>query len=179
MELWDLYTENREKTGKTMVRGEKQPNGYYRLIVHICIFNDECKMLIQQRQPFKDGWSGMWDLTVGGSVVAGENTQLAAERELYEEIGYSHSFKGISPNITLTSGKVIGDTYLLNSNVDISSLKLQYEEVKAVKWATLDEILKMIDDGEFIPYHKSFVELLFYLKDNRVIRTSKDKTANN
>ena len=82
MELWDLYTENREKTGKTMVRGEKQPNGYYRLIVHICIFNDECKMLIQQRQPFKDGWSGMWDLTVGGSVIAGETTQMAAQREL-------------------------------------------------------------------------------------------------
>ena len=64
-------------------------------------------------------------------------------------------------------------------DVDINSLSLQYEEVKAVKWATLDEILQMIKSGEFIPYHESFIELLFYLKDNRVIRTSKDKTSDN
>lgn len=177
MELWDLYTENREKTGKTMVRGEKQPCEYYRLIVHICIFNSKGMMLIQQRQPFKDSWSGMWDLTVGGSVVAGETTQMAARRELKEEIGVDHSFDSVAPNITLISEKVIGDTFILKSDVDINNLSLQYEEVKAVKWATLDEILQMIKNGEFIPYHESFIELLFYLKDNRVIRTAKDKTT--
>ena len=53
MELFDLYTAEREKTGKTMVRGDRTPDGYYRLVVHVCIFDREGRMLIQQRQPFK------------------------------------------------------------------------------------------------------------------------------
>ncbi len=64
MELWDLYTENREKTGKTMVRGEKQPDGFYRIVVHVCIFNAKNQLLIQQRVPFKDDWKNLWDITV-------------------------------------------------------------------------------------------------------------------
>lgn len=30
----------------------------------------------------------MWDLTVGGSAISGDTSQMAAEREVYEEIGY-------------------------------------------------------------------------------------------
>ena len=30
MELFDLYTSDRIKTGKTMVRGEQTPEGFYR-----------------------------------------------------------------------------------------------------------------------------------------------------
>ena len=48
MELWDLYDSGRNKLNKTMIRGEKQPKNTYRIIVHICIFNSEGKMLIQQ-----------------------------------------------------------------------------------------------------------------------------------
>ena len=53
MELFDLYTEDRVRTGRTMVRGTKVPEGLYRLVVHVCIFDHEGRMLIQQRQPFK------------------------------------------------------------------------------------------------------------------------------
>ncbi|MCG4775257.1 NUDIX domain-containing protein, partial [Lawsonibacter sp. DFI.5.51] len=69
------------KTGETMVRGSKFKENTYLLVVHVCIFNLEGKMLIQQRQPFKDVWPNMWDITVGGSAVSGDTSQLAAERE--------------------------------------------------------------------------------------------------
>ena len=52
-----------------MKRGEPMKDGDYHLVVHICIFNTDGKMLIQQRQPFKDGWSNLWDITVGGSYM--------------------------------------------------------------------------------------------------------------
>ena len=87
MELWDLYTQDRQPTGLTMVRGSEHPQGYYRLVVHVCIFNSKGQMLIQQRQPFKEGWPNMWDVSVGGSVVAGESSREAAEREVAEELG--------------------------------------------------------------------------------------------
>ena len=89
MELWDIYDKNRNKTGKTMIRGQQYKDDSYHLVVHVCIFNGEGKMLIQQRQPFKEGWPDLWDITVGGSAVSGESSEKAAEREVLEEIGYN------------------------------------------------------------------------------------------
>ena len=77
MELFDLYTADRVKLDRTMVRGDAVPEGCYRIVVHVCIFDPEGRMLIQQRQPFKEGWSDMWDVTVGGSAVAGDSSRTA------------------------------------------------------------------------------------------------------
>ena len=38
---------------------------------------------------------------------------------------------------------------------------MQYEEVQQVKWASMEEIFQMIDEGVFIPYYKSLIQLLF------------------
>ena len=81
-ELWDVYDKDRVKTGKLHKRGETLPEGQYHLVVHVCIFNSKNQMLIQQRQPFKDNWNNMWDLTVGGSAIAGDTSSQAAEREI-------------------------------------------------------------------------------------------------
>ena len=85
-ELWDLYYKNRIPTGKTHKRGEPMKEEDYHMVVHVCIFNSKNELLIQQRQPFKEGWPNMWDLTVGGSATSGDTSQSAAEREVFEEI---------------------------------------------------------------------------------------------
>lgn len=36
--------------------------------------------------------------------------------------------------------------------------------IQNAKWAGKDDIIKMIDDGSFIPYHKSLIELLFGMR---------------
>ncbi|MCR1877281.1 NUDIX domain-containing protein [Paraclostridium bifermentans] len=167
MEIWDLYDKDRIKTGETMVRGSKFKENTYHLVVHVCIFNLEGKMLIQQRQPFKDVWPNMWDITVGGSAVSGDTSQLAAEREVYEEIGYKLSLDGIRPSLTINFDKGFDDIYLIQKDVDISKLKLQYEEVQSVKWASKEEILSMIDEEIFIPYHKSLIDLLFFMRTSK------------
>lgn len=167
MEIWDLYDKDRIKTGETMVRGSQFKENTYHLVVHVCIFNLEGKMLIQQRQPFKDGWPNMWDITVGGSAVSGDTSQLAAEREVYEEIGYKLSLDGIRPSLTINFDKGFDDIYLIQKYIDISKLKLQYEEVQSVKWASKEEILSMIDEEIFIPYHKSLIDLLFFMRNSK------------
>ncbi|GKZ02893.1 NUDIX hydrolase [Paraclostridium bifermentans] len=167
MEIWDLYDKDRIKTGETMVRGSQFKENTYHLVVHVCIFNLKGKMLIQQRQPFKDGWPNMWDITVGGSAVSGDTSQLAAEREVYEEIGYKLSLDGIRPSLTINFDKGFDDIYLIQKDVDISKLKLQYEEVQSVKWASKEEILSMIDEEIFIPYHKSLIDLLFFMRTSK------------
>ena len=86
-EMWDLYTKDREKTGRLHRRGDAMKNGEYHLAIHVCIFNSRNELLIQQRQSFKEDWPDMWDLTAAGSALQGENSCQAAEREVAEELG--------------------------------------------------------------------------------------------
>ena len=176
MELFDLYTRDRIRTGRTMVRGDKVPEGLYRLVVHVCIFDPEGRMLIQQRQPFKKGWSNMWDITVGGCAVAGDTSQDAAEREVREEIGLELDLQDERPTMTTTFEGGFDDYYVLTRDVDLSSLHLQYEEVQTVRWAGKEEILRMIDDGQFISYEKSLIELLFFFRNHSGTHTTDDPT---
>ncbi len=162
MELWDLYDHRRRHTGETVVRGEEIPQGRYHIVVHICIFNEDGQMLIQQRQPFKSGWSGMWDITVGGSAVAGETSQAAAEREVWEEIGLKIDFGNQAPAVSVTFSCGFDDYYLLYLQPRLSDLRLQPEEVAQVRWATRQEIKKMQENGTFIPYQEGFLDFLFF-----------------
>lgn len=161
MEIWDVYDINRNKIKRTWVRGEELQPGDFHLVIHVCIFNSNGDMLIQQRQPFKEGWSDMWDLTVGGSATTGDTSQTAAQRELYEEIGLKLDLQQMRPHLTINFERGFDDYYLIEEDVQLHTLTLQYEEVQSVKWASKEEILTMIKNGEFIPYYESLIQLLF------------------
>jgi isopentenyldiphosphate isomerase len=165
MEIWDLYNSDRTKLNKTMVRGNTFEKNTYHLVVQACIFNKEGKMLIQQRQPFRSDWPNLWDISVGGSAVAGDTSQSAIEREVYEEIGLKINFRGKRPNLTVNFDEGFSDIYLLEYDVDLSNLTLQYEEVQNVKWATLEEIIQMIKDKLFIPYYEELISLFFQMRN--------------
>lgn len=175
MEYWDLYDKDRNLLKGTMRRGEPQPPDTYHLVVHVCIFDSKGHMLIQHRQPFKEGWPDKWDLTVGGSAVRGDNSQTAAVREAMEEIGCALDLAGERPALTIHFDTGFDDFYLIDKDLPISTLSLQPEEVSEVKWASLQEICEMIDNGRFIPYHKAFIELLFHLKDQRTTHTRRER----
>lgn len=161
MEKWDLYDYHRNKIGKQIMRGDAMAVNELHLVVHVCIFNSNGEMLIQQRQPFKQGWSNLWDITCGGSAVAGDTSQQAAARELFEELGIHYDFENIRPQLTINFERGFDDYYLIEYDVDLSTLTLQSEEVQAVKWASQEEIFKLIEDGVFIPYYKGIINFLF------------------
>lgn len=160
MELWDLYNEKREPLGKTMVRGDRIPEGCRHVVVQLMLFNSKGQMLIQHRQPFKDGWPDKWDVTAGGSMVAGEYSQTALEREVGEEIGLHFDFKKDVPLISRGMDHAFMDIYTRIEDIDISKCVCQPEEVSEVRWAEMDEIYAMIDDGTFIPYRKCYLQLI-------------------
>ena len=164
MELWDLYDRDRTPTGEVHQRGKPVPADRYHLVVHVVIFNSRGEMLIQQRQPFKEGWPNLWDVTVGGSAVAGDTSRTAAQRETMEEIGLAIDLTDELPKMTLPFDCGFDDIYTLTMDVDLSTLTLQESEVQAVKWATEAEILTLMDAGQFLPYHKSLIQLLFAMK---------------
>ena len=176
MELWDLYTKDREKLEETMQRGAPHPAGKYRLVVHIAIFNSRGQMLIQQRQADKFGWPNMWDISASGSVISGETTSMAAERELFEELGLSVSFSDCRPALTIHFPDGFGDVFLLEQDLDPEKLVLQEVEVQAVRWADEEEILDMIENDRFIPYQSHFIGLLFYLRNHATLHIKPDLT---
>ncbi|KQL56163.1 MULTISPECIES: NUDIX hydrolase [Bacillaceae] len=161
MEKWDLVDRNRTKLEKQIMRGDPMEADEFHLVVHVCIFNSKGDMLIQQRQPFKYGWPNLWDITCGGSAVAGDTSQQAASRELFEELGISYDFKTIRPHITINFDRGFDDYYLIEQDIDLTKLVLQSEEVKAAKWASKEEILTLIQQGEFVPYYKGLLSFLF------------------
>lgn len=165
MELWDIYDKDRKHIGRTIERGSKLREDEFHLVVHVCIFNSKNEMLIQQRQPWKEGWPNMWDITVGGSALAGETSQAAAERETLEEIGYKMDLSSERPFLTIYFEAGFDDYYLVERNIDTKELKLQEEEVQSVKWASKDEVLQLINDGKFIGYW--FIENLFDIRRQR------------
>lgn len=174
MELWDLYDRDMKLTGETHERGKPVPEDRYHMVVHLLIFNSAGQLLIQQRQPFKDGWPDRWDLTVGGSAIAGDSSHTAAERELLEELGLHADLEFERPKITIHFSCGFDDIYTLNWDVDLADLTLQQSEVQAVKWADEEEIHRMIDEGSFIPYHHSLISLLFALRNRRGNVTERD-----
>lgn len=161
MEIVDVYDEDRQATGRTMERYAPAAPGSYRTVVHVCVFNSSGEMLIQKRVREKKIWPERWDVTIGGGVDRGETPRQAAEREFREELGYPLDLSGARPTLTVNFDGGFDDFYLLVQDIDAGSLTLQAEEVSAVRWASLPEILAMVDDGRFIPYYPSFVRFLF------------------
>ena len=173
MEYWDLYDRDRIPTGEIHQRGKPLPEGRYHMVVHVVIFNTKGEMLIQQRQPFKEGWPNMWDITVGGSAVAGDTSRTAAQREVMEEIGLAIDLSEEQPKLTIPFDVGFDDVYTLVMDVDLTALHLQESEVQAVRWASEEDVLAMLADGKFIPYHRAFIQLLFALRHSRGAHVSK------
>lgn len=161
-EFWDIYTKDRVKTGRLHRRGDVMQEGDYHVAVHVCIFNSEGQLLIQKRQPFKKGWTNMWDITVGGSAVAGDDSRKAAEREVLEELGLKIDLSDIRPRFTMNFSEGFDDYYIIEMDVDISKLKLQKEEVQQVRFVDKEEALRMQEEGIMIPYW--FLDKLFDIR---------------
>lgn len=169
IEYWDLWDRHRRPLYRTMKRGDPMESGTYHQVVHACIFDREDRLLIQQRQKDKKGWSDRWDVSVGGSAIAGETSQEAIEREVLEELGLSLDFSNDRPIITVHFDRGFDDFFIRVEDDVLDKVTLQVEEVQDARYASLPEILEMIDNGAFVDYEESFIRLLFdFSKKNSI-----------
>ena len=165
MEYWDILDKNGNKTGKTIVRGRRSlAKGEYHLVVHIWVVNDKGEYLIQRRSDDKPLMPGEWAAT-GGSAIAGEGSRHAALRELYEELGiYVPRRKMMLVRRQLRKYS-LNDIYAVRCNIPAHRCRLQKEEVAEVKWVTLEEVKRMIDEGKFHNYGKSYFDIVYSVDD--------------
>lgn len=156
LEQWDLYTKSRQLTGKTHLRGERIPEGYYHLVVHVWIRNQKGEYLISQRSADRQEFPLKWEC-VGGSVLAGEDSLTGALREVREEIGLQlpgkdgrlvfsrvgRVFRGVQFNDIL-------DVWLFPYDGSVFLERATTREVAQIKWMSRKEISLLFEAGELV-----------------------------
>lgn len=148
MELVDLLNDRKEKTGEVCARNNV-PEGKYRLSIHIWIVNDENKLLIQQRSSNRKMFPNKWTNT-GGACVSGEESLDTVYRELKEELDVIPVKENLEFIASYKRKNDFVDVWVLHQNLNIEELKLQTEEVQAVKWVEIKEWEKLVEEGEGI-----------------------------
>ena len=132
-ELWDVYDVNRQRTGKIIERPSAWGQEAYHLIIHVAIFDSGHRMLIQHRCHEKHAWADLWDISAGGSALAGEESWQAAERETREELGIRLDLEHVRPHFSINYTRGFDDFYTVEiPDLDPASLKLQAGEVDRV-----------------------------------------------
>ncbi|MBR5518726.1 MAG: NUDIX domain-containing protein [Clostridia bacterium] len=151
MEKWDLYTKYKEKTGREHVRGEKIPEGFYHLVVHVWIRNCKGEYLISQRSASRLTSPLMWEC-VGGSVLIGESSIDGALREVKEEVGLDlkpETGKILFTKIRSTFNDIV-DVWLFEYDGDLHLDDATTDEVSGCRWMTVSEIRKLYEDNRLV-----------------------------
>ena len=148
-ELIDILTSEGEASGTIALKSEAHQKGWFHATVHIWLFTADAKVLLQKRGRSKKVFPGLWDISVAGHVAAGESILEGALREVQEEIGlqlYTDDLRliDVRKNINQFSNGITDcefqHVFLAEYKTDIKALKIQTEEVDAVRLFTFDEL---------------------------------------
>jgi len=99
----ELVSEEGDTIGLVSRAEAHSDASYLHRVVHVLVFDEQGRLLVQKRSMNKDVGPGLWDVSVGGHVIPGELPLEAAYREMKEELGiefvdlhflYDHIFYG-------------------------------------------------------------------------------------
>ena len=150
MELWDAYDVRGNSLEHTLIRGEEVPAGEYHLVADILVRHTDGSFLLTQRDPQKPAFPGCWELSAGGSVLAGETALSGAMRELREETGIQADALAPAFEITWPGRHAIYHGYVCRYAGDKEAITLQPGETVAYRWLTLPELLAFMNDPTFV-----------------------------
>ena len=158
MEFWDIYDENKQRTGRTMKRNDWcLKDGEYHLTVLGVVRHTDGRFLISKRVMTKAWAPGWWEVS-GGGVMAGEDSIDAVKREIIEETGldvtgwdggYMFTYKRENPG---EGDNYFVDVYRFTADFDEKDIHMQEEETEGYKLATLEEIEEYAKQGIFLHY---------------------------
>ena len=156
MEYWDIYDQNKQRTGRTMVRNDwTMKDGDYHLSVLGVVRRPDGRYLITQRVMTKAWAPGWWEVA-GGGVQAGEESFEAVCREVLEETGLDVSKCPYELALTYhresPGDNYFVDVYLFDLDFSDEDLRLQKEEVLSYRIASHEEIRALAEEGIFLHY---------------------------
>ena len=158
MEQWDIYDENKQKTGRTMNRNDwhMKPDEFHLTVLGV-LQRPDGKYLITRRNLDKEWAAGWWEVP-GGGVRAGESAEDAVKREILEETGvdvsnadggYVFSYKRVNPE---EKNNYFVDIFRYTMDIPDSAVHTQEREVMEYAFATLEQIQEYGKQGVFLHY---------------------------
>lgn len=158
MEFWDIYDEQKQRTGRTMKRNDWcLKDGEYHLSVLGVVVRPDGKFLITRRVLTKAWAPGWWEVP-GGAVLAGEASNAAVVREIKEETGidvngceggYQFSYHRENPG---KGDNYFVDVYRFVKDFKEEDVKLQQSETSEFMIADLSKIKEFAEQGIFLHY---------------------------
>ncbi|MCI8604647.1 MAG: NUDIX domain-containing protein [Ruminiclostridium sp.] len=124
------------------------------------------RILLTQRHPDKH-YQLYWECS-GGSVLTDESPDDAAVRELFEETGIEAEISELVQLDIIFGNHAIYYNYLLQRDIELSSLLLQENEVVDAKFADKSEYDKMKSEKSIVP---PVVERFEKLGIDRLLKT--------
>ena len=159
-ELWDVYDENRNPTGRLHRRGDYLAPGEYHLVVDVWVRDDSGRFLLTKRSPNK-GFPNLWECA-GGSALAGDDSLTAALREVREETGLTLLPENGTLVISRRGRNYFRDVWLFRQDFRLADVQLQEGETCDKMTASVPDILRLRDEGILVPfsYLDSFLDII-------------------
>jgi isopentenyl-diphosphate delta-isomerase len=142
MEHVILVNEQDEQTG-TMEKMEAHVKGELHRAFSIFLFNSKNEMLLQQRAITKYHSGGLWTNACCSHPRPGEQTDAAAQRRLYEELGFTASFEKIFDfhyHAAFDNGLTEHEFDHVYAGTFEGDINPNAEEVQDYKYVTIEEI---------------------------------------
>lgn len=162
-EKLDIYDENKSLVGRTHPRGIPRADGDFCLVVHVLVQNSDGMFFITKRA-HKHYLPDFWENT-GGAVIAGETSLKAAMREFNEETGFTLIPKFgellFTDKVVKSGWSCFMDNWLFRQDFDIADFVPQEGETVAARWATLEEIITLHKNNEFVPFAETGLDGYF------------------
>lgn len=167
----DVLDERGNKTGQTLLKSETHKRGLWHGAAHVWIYNSKGEILLQLRSPKKIVRPNIWDVSVAGHIAAGRTPLETATEEAKEELGLEVKVEELEfiGNGTIDDILVPGHwnhrvylwIYVLKrDNLKPSELKLEEAETSAVRWVSINQLSKDLDDptkaGQYSPTRISY-----------------------
>jgi len=150
MEAFDILDREGSPTGIRARRGDVLSKGQYYMGAHAYIHNSKGEFLLQQRSKNKNFLPLGWDIHMG-HVMAGETSESAIKREIYEEIGVKVHHVSFYKRMVWDKYNHIIDVYVLEADIDLSKLVLEKSEVEDVKYVSKNEMIDLIRQMDYRP----------------------------
>lgn len=157
MEILDIVDENDNVVG-TATRSDIYQNYLCHRIIHVLVFNDEGKMVLQKRSSNLSFCPNHWSTAAGGHVGAGESYEEAALREYQEELGATSALEFMGKNFFQTDST--NEFFAVFKTQFNGPFNLNPDEVSEITAFDIDEIKTMIQNGE-----KFHPELIFIINN--------------
>lgn len=140
-EVFDVVDANDNVVGRA-TRGEVHARGLLHRAANIFVFNTRGELMLQMRSRHKDQYPNCWTSSASGHVDAGETYQIAAVRELEEELGLCTPLEYLT---TLPAGPQTANEFsaLFRTTTD-EPPALNRDEIDSVMFAAPNVITGMI-----------------------------------